>query len=64
MWFLPPLEREKEKGGGRQKEKAVIKPLIDEKYEGEVVRTKKAVPLLIILQLLVQGLISFEGSAH
>lgn len=62
--FLPPVEREKERGGRRQKEKAVIKPLDDEKYEGEVVRNKKPVPLLIILQLLVQGLISFEGSDH
>lgn len=60
--FLPELEEEKERRGGKKtKIKSWMKPLDDEKHEGEL-RSKKPMPLLITLQLLVQGLVWSEGS--
>lgn len=62
VFFLHGKEKKKEEG--KTKRKTALKPLDDEKREGEVVRSKKPVPLVIIPQLLVQGLVSFERSDH
>lgn len=61
VFFLHWKEKKKEGGGKKTKIKSWMKPLDDEKHEGEL-RSKKPMPLLSTLQLLVRGLVWSEGS--